>query len=202
MNGTFYKTDYQMRNIKMIEQEKIEEILIPENQIHKRVEQLGEQISRDYQGKELFCIGVLRGAIIFLADLARYIKVPMVIDFISISSYGISTESSGVVRILKDLDENIENKDVLIVEDIIDTGLTLDYLLRMLRSRKPASLKVCTLLNKKERKKIDIPIDYYGFDIPDKFVVGYGLDYNGLYRNIPYILVLKSEYYNNKIEAD
>ena len=202
MNGTFYKTDYQMRNIKMIEQEKIEEILIPENQIHKRVEQLGEQISRDYQGKELFCIGVLRGAIIFLADLARNIKVPMVIDFISISSYGISTESSGVVRILKDLDENIENKDVLIVEDIIDTGLTLDYLLRMLRSRKPASLKVCTLLNKKERKKIDIPIDYYGFDIPDKFVVGYGLDYNGLYRNIPYILVLKSEYYNNKIEVD
>ena len=183
----------------MIEQEKIEEILIPENQIHKRVEQLGEQISRDYQGKELFCIGVLRGAIIFLADLARYIKVPMVIDFISISSYGISTESSGVVRILKDLDENIENKDVLIVEDIIDTGLTLDYLLRMLRSRKPASLKVCTLLNKKERKKIDVPIDYCGFDIPDKFVVGYGLDYNGLYRNIPYILVLKSEYYNNKL---
>lgn len=182
----------------MIVQEMIEEILIPENQIQKKVEQLGEQISRDYQGKELFCIGVLRGAIIFLADLARFIKVPMVIDFISISSYGISTESSGVVRILKDLDENIENKDVLIVEDIIDTGLTLDYLLRMLRSRKPASLKVCTLLNKKERKKIDVPIDYCGFDIPDKFVVGYGLDYNGLYRNIPYILVLKSEYYNNK----
>ncbi|MDY0382356.1 MAG: hypoxanthine phosphoribosyltransferase [Atribacterota bacterium] len=183
----------------MIVQEMIEEILIPENQIQKKVEQLGEQISRDYQGKELFCIGVLRGAIIFLADLARFIKVPMVIDFISISSYGISTESSGVVRILKDLDENIENKDVLIVEDIIDTGLTLDYLLRMLRSRKPASLKVCTLLNKKERKKIDVPIDYCGFDIPDKFVVGYGLDYNGLYRNIPYILVLKSEYYNNKL---
>ncbi len=183
----------------MIVQEMIEEILIPENQIQKKVEQLGEQISRDYQGKELFCIGVLRGAIIFLADLARFIKVPMVIDFISISSYGISTESSGVVRILKDLDENIENKDVLIVEDIIDTGLTLDYLLRMLRSRKPASLKVCTLLNKKERKKIDVPIDYCGFDIPDKFVVGYGLDYNGLYRNIHYILVLKSEYYNNKL---
>ncbi|MFA6711789.1 MAG: hypoxanthine phosphoribosyltransferase [Candidatus Caldatribacteriota bacterium] len=183
----------------MIVQEMIEEILIPENQIQKKVEQLGEQISRDYQGKELFCIGVLRGAIIFLADLARFIKVPMVIDFISISSYGISTESSGVVRILKDLDENIENKDVLIVEDIIDTGLTLDYLLRMLRSRKPASLKVCTLLNKKDRKKIDVPIDYCGFDIPDKFVVGYGLDYNGLYRNIPYILVLKSEYYNNKL---
>ena len=183
----------------MIVQEMIEEILIPENQIQKKVEQLGEQISHDYQGKELFCIGVLRGAIIFLADLARFIKVPMVIDFISISSYGISTESSGVVRILKDLDENIENKDVLIVEDIIDTGLTLDYLLRMLRSRKPASLRVCTLLNKKERKKIDVPIDYCGFDIPDKFVVGYGLDYNGLYRNIPYILVLKSEYYNNKL---
>ncbi len=183
----------------MIEQKMIEEILIPENQIKKRVEQLGEQISHDYQGKELFCIGVLRGAIVFLADLARNIKVPMVIDFISISSYGISTESSGVVRILKDLDENIENKDVLIVEDIIDTGLTLDYLLRMLQSRKPASLKVCTLLNKKERKKIKIPIDYCGFDIPDKFVVGYGLDFNGLYRNIPYILVLKPEYYSNEL---
>jgi len=170
----------------------IEEILIPENQIQKRIEQLGNQISHDYKGKEIFCIGVLRGAIIFLADLARYIRVPMVIDFISISSYGVSTESSGVVRILKDLDENIEKKDVLIVEDIIDTGLTLDYLLRMLQSRKPASLKVCALLNKKERRKIEVPINYCGFDIPDRFVVGYGLDFNGLYRNIPYILVLKS----------
>jgi hypoxanthine phosphoribosyltransferase len=176
----------------MIEQEMIEEILIPENQIQKRIEQLGNQISHDYKGKEIFCIGVLRGAIIFLADLARYIRVPMVIDFISISSYGVSTESSGVVRILKDLDENIEKKDVLIVEDIIDTGLTLEYLLRMLQSRKPASLKVCALLNKKERRKIEVPINYCGFDIPDRFVVGYGLDFNGLYRNIPYILVLKS----------
>ncbi|KUK85630.1 MAG: Hypoxanthine-guanine phosphoribosyltransferase [candidate division TA06 bacterium 34_109] len=179
----------------MIEQEKIEEILIPENQIQKKVKQLGEQISQDYAGKELFLIGILKGAIIFLADLVRYIKVPMLIDFIAISSYGVSTESSGVVRILKDLDENIEKKDVLIVEDIVDTGLTLDYLLRMLQSRKPASLKVCTLLNKKERRKIKVPIDYCGFNIPDKFVVGYGLDFNGLYRNIPYILVLKSSYY-------
>jgi hypoxanthine phosphoribosyltransferase len=179
----------------MIEQEMIEEILIPENQIQKKVKQLGEQISQDYAGKELFLIGILKGAIIFLADLVRYIKVPMLIDFIAISSYGVSTESSGVVRILKDLDENIEKKDVLIVEDIVDTGLTLDYLLRMLQSRKPASLKVCTLLNKKERRKIKVPIDYCGFNIPDKFVVGYGLDFNGLYRNIPYILVLKSSYY-------
>ena len=179
----------------MIEREKIEEILIPENQIQKKVKQLGEQISQDYAGKELFLIGILKGAIIFLADLVRYIKVPMLIDFIAISSYGVSTESSGVVRILKDLDENIEKKDVLIVEDIVDTGLTLDYLLRMLQSRKPASLKVCTLLNKKERRKIKVPIDYCGFNIPDKFVVGYGLDFNGLYRNIPYILVLKSSYY-------
>lgn len=179
----------------MIEQEKIEEILIPENQIQKKIEELGNKISRDYQDKELICIGVLRGAIIFLADLARNIKVPMLIDFMAISSYGASTESSGVVRILKDLDENIENKDVLIIEDIIDTGLTLDYLLRMLKSRNPASLRVCTLLNKKERRQINVPIDYCGFDIPDKFVVGYGLDYNGLYRNIPYILVLKSSYY-------
>ncbi len=181
----------------MIEQEMIEEILIPENQIKKRVEQLGDQISHDYEGKKIFCIGVLRGAVIFLADLARYIKVPMLIDFMAISSYGVSTESSGVVRILKDLDENIAQKDVLIVEDIVDTGLTLDYLLRMLQSRKPASLKVCALLNKKERRKIEVPIHYCGFAIPDKFVVGYGLDFNGLYRNIPYLLVLKSRYYHN-----
>ncbi|MFW6149456.1 MAG: hypoxanthine phosphoribosyltransferase [Atribacterota bacterium] len=179
----------------MIEQDKIEEILIPENQIQKKIQKLGDQISQDYKGKELICIGVLRGAIVFLADLARCIKVPMLIDFMSISSYGASTESSGVVRILKDLDENIEKKDVLIVEDIIDTGLTLDYLLRMLKSRNPASIKVCALLNKKERRQIDVPIDYCGFDIPDKFVIGYGLDYNGLYRNIPYILVLKPSYY-------
>jgi hypoxanthine phosphoribosyltransferase len=179
----------------MIEQEKIEEILIPENQIQKRIEILGEQISRDYQGKQVICVGVLRGAIIFLADLSRYIKVPMIMDFMDISSYGASTESSGVVRIIKDLDENIEKKDVLIIEDIVDTGLTLDYLIRMLKSRNPNSLKVCALLNKKERRQIDVPIDYCGFDIPDKFVVGYGLDFNGLYRNIPYILVLKSSYY-------
>lgn len=176
----------------MIKHHEIEEILIPENQIQKKVEELGNQISKDYQGRDLICIGVLRGAIIFLADLARCIKVPMIIDFISISSYGASTKSSGVVRILKDLDENVENKDILVVEDIIDTGLTLDYLIRMLKSRNPASIKVCTLLNKKERRQIDVPIDYSGFDIPDKFVVGYGLDFNGLYRNIPYILVLKS----------
>ena len=179
----------------MIEQGKIEEILIPENQIQKRIGELGNQISRDYQGKELICIGVLRGAIVFLADLARHIKVPMLIDFMDISSYGTSTGSSGVVRILKDLDENIENKNVLIVEDIIDTGLTLDYLIRMLKSRNPASLRVCALLNKKERRQINVPIDYCGFDIPDKFVVGYGLDFNGLYRNIPYILVLKLSCY-------
>jgi hypoxanthine phosphoribosyltransferase len=179
----------------MIEQEKIEEILIPENQIQKRIEILGEQISRDYQGKQVICVGVLRGAIIFLADLSRCIKVPIIMDFMDISSYGASTKSSGVVRIIKDLDENIEKKDVLIIEDIVDTGLTLDYLIRMLKSRNPNSLKVCALLNKKERRQIDVPIDYCGFDIPDKFVVGYGLDFNGLYRNIPYILVLKSSYY-------
>lgn len=179
----------------MIEQEKIKEILIPENQIQKKIEELGNQISQDYQGKQLICIGVLRGAFIFLADLSRYIRVPMLVDFMAISSYGASTESSGVVRILKDLDINIEKKDVLIVEDIIDTGLTIDYLIRMLKSRNPASLKVCTLLDKKERRQIKVPIDYSGFVIPDKFVVGYGLDFNGLYRNIPYILVLKSSYY-------
>lgn len=179
----------------MIEQEKIKEILIPENQIQKKIEELGNQISHDYQDKHLICIGVLRGAFIFLADLSRYIRVPMLVDFMAISSYGASTESSGVVRILKDLDINIENKDVLIVEDIIDTGLTIDYLIRMLKSRNPASLRVCTLLDKKERRQISVPIDYSGFIIPDKFVVGYGLDFNGLYRNIPYILVLKPSFY-------
>ena len=179
-----------------MEQEKIEEILIPENQIKKRVEQLGNQISHDYKGKEIFCIGVLKGAAIFLADLARYIKVPLTIDFMAISSYGVSSESSGVVRILKDLDENIEDKAVLIVEDIVDTGLSLDYLLSMLQSRKPSSLRTCALLNKIERRKLEVPVDYCGFEIPDKFVVGYGLDFNGLYRNIPYIFVLKSTYIN------
>ncbi|MDD4363159.1 MAG: hypoxanthine phosphoribosyltransferase [Atribacterota bacterium] len=179
----------------MIKQEQIEEILIPENQIRKKIKELGNQISLDYKDKEIICIGVLRGAVVFLADLARHIKTPMLIDFMSISSYGASTKSSGVVRIIKDLDENIEEKNVLIVEDIVDTGLTLDYLIRMLKSRNPASLRVCTLLNKKDRRQIDVPIDYCGFEIPDKFVVGYGLDFNGHYRNLPYILVLKSVYY-------
>ena len=181
----------------MIDQEKIEEILIPENQIQKKIIHLGEQISADYQMKNLICVGVLRGAIVFLSDLVRRIEVPLIIDFMSISSYGASTESSGIVRILKDLDENIEKKDVLIIEDIVDTGLTLDYLIRILKSRNPSSLRVCTLLNKKDRRQIDVPIDYVGFDIPDKFVVGYGLDYSGLYRNIPYLLVLKQKYYQN-----
>jgi hypoxanthine phosphoribosyltransferase len=140
-------------------------------------------------------VGVLRGAVIFMADLARAIKRPVAIDFMAVSSYGLSTSSTGVVRFLKDLDEDIEGKHVLIVEDIIDSGLTLKYLYDNLKSRKPASLKICTLLNKPSRRKVDVPVDYNGFDIPDYFVVGYGLDYAEKYRNLPFVGVLKPEAY-------
>lgn len=173
----------------------IKEILIDTAAVAKRVKELGAQISADYAGKEILMIGVLRGAVIFMADLARAIDVPVAIDFMAVSSYGISSRSSGVVRILKDLDENVENKHLLIVEDIIDTGLTLKYLLENLESRKPASIKICTLLNKPSRRKTEVKIDYNGFDIPDYFVVGYGLDYAEKHRNLPFIGVLKPEAY-------
>lgn len=175
--------------------EDIKEILIDTAAVAKRVKELGAQISADYAGKEILMIGVLRGAVIFMADLARAIDVPVAIDFMAVSSYGISSRSSGVVRILKDLDENVENKHLLIVEDIIDTGLTLKYLLENLESRKPASIKICTLLNKPSRRKTEVKIDYNGFDIPDYFVVGYGLDYAEKHRNLPFIGVLKPEAY-------
>jgi len=173
----------------------IAEILIPEEQLQARIKELGREISRDYQGKDLLLVCVLKGAFMFLADLTRNISIPHEVDFMATSSYGASTETSGVVRILKDLDTNIEGRNVLIVEDIIDTGLTLDYLTRILKARNPASLRICTLLNKKERRLINIPLDYVGFDIPNKFVVGYGLDYGEIYRNLPYIAVLKPELY-------
>jgi hypoxanthine phosphoribosyltransferase len=175
--------------------EDIKEILLDEKTIATMVEEIGGKISSDYNGEEILMIGVLRGAVIFMADLARAIKVPVAIDFMAVSSYGSSSRSSGVVRIMKDLDEIVEGKHLLIVEDIIDTGLTLKYLLENLWSRKPASIKICTLLNKPSRRKADVPIDYYGFDIPDYFVVGYGLDYAGKYRNLPFIGVLKPEAY-------
>jgi len=184
----------------MLNNKEIYEILITEEQIKEKIAELGKKITQDYQGKNLVFVGVLRGAIIFMADLARVISIPMIFDFIAISSYGAATESSGVVRILKDLDETIEGKDVLIIEDIIDTGLTIDYLLRILKSRNPASLKVCAFLNKNTRRKTKVKVDYLGFDIPNKFVVGYGLDYAGKYRNIPYVFTLNPEIYQSELK--
>ena len=178
----------------MLKNNEVSEILITKEEINNKIIELGEQISKDYKGKDLVLIGILRGAVIFMADLARAISIPMLFDFMAISSYGAETKSSGVVRILKDLDVNIKGKDVLIIEDIVDTGLTLNYLLRMLKSRKPASLKVCTFLTKTARRKVDIKIDYFGYNIPNKFVVGYGLDYAGKYRNVPYIFTLNPEF--------
>lgn len=173
----------------------VESVLISEEKLAARIKELGEQITADYAGKEILAIGVLRGAVLFMADLTRAIKVPVAIDFMAVSSYGAGTSSSGVVRILKDLDEDIEGKHVLIVEDIIDSGLTLSYLLDNIKSRKPASLKLCTLLNKPERRKAEVHIDYNGFTVPDYFVVGYGLDYAEKYRNLPFIGILKPEVY-------
>ncbi|MGI6091963.1 MAG: hypoxanthine phosphoribosyltransferase [Veillonellaceae bacterium] len=173
----------------------IEKVLISQEELASRIKAIGEEITADYAGKEILMIGVLRGAVIFMADLARAIKVPVAIDFMAVSSYGSSTTSSGIVRILKDLDEEVQGKHLLIVEDIIDSGLTLKYLLENLKSRKPASVKICTLLNKPERRKADVEISYNGFIVPDEFVVGYGLDYAEKYRNLPFIGVLKPEIY-------
>ena len=166
-------------------------ILISQEQLQARVRELGQQITRDYAGKNLHMVGVLKGACVFLSDLMREIDLPMSLDFIGISSYGASTKSSGEVRITKDLDMSLAGKDVLVVEDIIDTGLTLGYLMRMLRGRQPASLRVCTLLDRASVRLIDVPLAYVGFEIPDRFVVGYGLDFKERYRNLPYIGVLK-----------
>ena len=168
----------------------VEKILLDREAINKKTAELGAQISRDYHGKSLLLICVLKGAVIFMADLMRHITVPVEIDFMAVSSYGASTESSGVVRILKDLDCSIENKHCLLVEDIIDSGLTLKYLEENLLSRQPASIKIVTLLDKPERRKVDIRPDYCGFQIPDEFVVGYGLDFDEQYRSLPDISVL------------
>ena len=172
-------------------EETLGEILIDSEAIQKRVSELGARITADYRGKNPHLVGILKGASIFHADLVRSIDLGLSIDFIAVGSYGASTESSGEVRILKDLDESIEAKDVLLVEDILDTGLTLNYLLQNLESRGPKSLKVVALLNKPSRRKIEVRADYIGFDIPDQFVVGYGLDFNQRYRNLPCISVLK-----------
>lgn len=174
----------------------IKTVLVTKEELENKVKEMGAQISKDYKGKDLMLIGVLKGAFVFLSDLARNIDMPLEVDFMAVSSYGHSTQSSGVVKILKDLDLEIEGKDVLIVEDIIDTGLTLSYLINNLKSRGANSVKICTLLDKPERRKIDLDIKYKGFDIPDEFVVGYGIDFAEKYRNLSEISVLKEETYN------
>jgi len=176
--------------------EDVSEVLLSEEQIQARIGELAAQVSTDYRGKDLLLVCVLKGGILFLTDLMRQLDVPHAIDFMAISSYGASTETSGVVRILMDLNTSIEGKNVLIVEDIVDTGHTLDYILRNLSTRRPASLKVCSLLNKPSRRVIEVPIHYVGFDIPNKFVIGYGLDFGEKYRNLPFVGVLKPEFYS------
>lgn len=168
-------------------------VLKSEETVDARIKELGDQISRDYAGKQIHLICVLKGGSFFMCELAKRITVPVSLDFMSVSSYGSDTKSSGVVKIVKDLDESIQGKDVLVVEDIIDSGRTLSYLMEMLRDRKPASLHLCTLLDKPDRRVVPVDVDYTGFQIPDEFVVGYGLDYDQKYRNLPYIGVVEFE---------
>jgi hypoxanthine phosphoribosyltransferase len=171
----------------------IDKVLITSEEIQGRVAELGLELGRDYQGKSPLFIGVLRGAIMFVADLIRIAPLPLQVDFMAVASYGSSTTSSGVVRILKDLDEDIRDRHVIVVEDVLDTGLTLNYLLKNLKTRQPASLEVCALLVKKNKQQVRVRPKYTGFDIPDEFVVGYGLDYNERYRNLPFVGTLKPE---------
>jgi hypoxanthine phosphoribosyltransferase len=170
----------------------IGETLIEADRLADRVRQLGDEISADYEGRDLLLVGVLKGAVFFLSDLMRHLRVPCEVDFMAVASYGSSTDSSGVVRILKDLDASIEGRHVLIVEDIVDSGLTLSYLLRTMRAREPASLEVCALMTKPERRKVNLPIRYTGFEIPNRFVIGYGLDYGEKFRNLPFVAVLSN----------
>ena len=172
---------------------RVGEILVQPDELAHRVRELAQEISRDYEGRELLLIGVLKGAVFFLSDLMGHLDVNCEVDFMAVSSYGSSTDSSGIVRILKDLDAPIENRDVLIVEDIVDSGLTLSYLFRMLRGRNPATLEVCALLTKPDRREVDLPIKYVGFEIPNRFAIGYGLDFAERFRNLPYVAVLEGE---------
>lgn len=171
----------------------LQEIMISSEEIQDKVKELGERVTTDYAGERPLLVGILRGAVVFLGDLMRAVDLPCEIDFMDISSYGAGTSSSGVVRILKDLEEDITGRHVLIVEDIVDTGLTLSYLTRALLARKPASLEVCALLTKPSRRKSEVNVKYLGFEVPDEFVIGYGLDYAGAYRNLPDIGILKPE---------
>jgi hypoxanthine phosphoribosyltransferase len=170
---------------------RVGEILVQRDELEHRVRELAEEISRDYADRDLLLVGVLKGAVFFLSDLMRHLDVDCEVDFMAVSSYGSSTDSSGVVRILKDLDISIEGRHVLIVEDIVDSGLTLSYLLRTLRARNPASLEVCALLTKPERRKVELPIRYVGFEIPNRFAIGYGLDHAERFRNLPFVAVLE-----------
>lgn len=167
-------------------------VLITEEEIERRIKEMGEEISKAYEGREIHLISILKGGVFFTCELAKRITVPVSVDFMSVSSYGSSKVSSGVVKIIKDLDETIEGKDVLVVEDIIDTGTTLSYLMEMLAQRRPASLALCTLMDKPERRLHEVKVDYTGFEVPDKFIVGYGLDYAQHYRNLPYIGVIEN----------
>lgn len=173
-------------------------VLLTQEQIHSRVQELGAQISRDYEDKDPVLVGVLVGASIFTADLLRAVTIPCSLDFVAISSYGKESRSSGVVRILKDLDESVESRHVVLIEDIIDTGLTLNYLLDIMRHRNVASVKVCALLDKPSRRLTSVQVDYVGFEVPDEFVVGYGLDFAQHYRNLPYVGILHPEVYGGK----
>jgi hypoxanthine phosphoribosyltransferase len=171
--------------------EAIGEVLVAEEDLQRRVSELAEEVSRDYSGQDLLLVAILKGAVPFLADLMRRLTVPCELDFMAVSSYGSSTDSSGVVRILKDLDAPISGRDVLIVEDIIDSGLTLQYLLRNLQARNPRSLEVCALLTKPERRRVDLPVRYVGFEIPNRFAIGYGLDHAERFRNLSYVAALR-----------
>ena len=172
------------------------DVLITEEELKEKIKELGKIITEDYKDKDIMLVGVLKGCVLFLSDLSREIELPLSMDFMVVSSYGNSTKSSGVVRIIKDLEKDIAGKDVLIVEDIVDTGLTLSYLVDYLKSRNANSVKVCTLLEKPDRRIANVRMDYVGFHIPDEFVVGYGLDYNEIYRNLPFVCVLKPEVYS------
>lgn len=175
----------------------IKKVLLTEEEILNRVKELAAEISKDYNGKDLLVVGILKGSVLFASDVIKNITIPCQIDFMAVSSYGNSSETSGIVRILKDLDHSIEGKDILIVEDIIDSGVTLDYLLKYLKARKANSIEIITLLTKPARRKVDINVKYCGFEVPDEFLVGYGLDFAEKYRNLPYIGILKEEVYKN-----
>ena len=170
-------------------------VMLTENEVNARIKAIGEQISRDYEGRQVHLVCVLKGGSFFMCELAKNITVPVSLDFMSVSSYGGDTKSSGVVKIVKDLDDPLKDKDVIVVEDIVDSGRTLSYLLELLGQRGPKSLRLCTLLDKPDRRVVDVKVDYTGFEIPDEFVVGYGLDYEDLFRNLPYVGILKREVY-------